>query len=113
LGCITKLIRFVVFLFACLWLALVVYNLLGRRHYVQAYRNGTYRVVEGPVEHYSWKGKTECFSIHAAVFCRGTGNPDQLAWPIGLTREGVPVRVAYIGDKNPRILRLEVGRNSR
>jgi hypothetical protein len=113
LGCITKLIRFVVFLFACLWVALVAYKLHDRSARVQAYRNGTYRVVEGPVEDYSWKGKTECFRIHAAVFCRRTGNPDQLAWPTGLTREGVPVRVAYSGDKNPQILRLEVGRNSR
>jgi hypothetical protein len=101
------------FLFACLWMVLLAYTLLNRRRYVQAYRNGKYGVVEGPVEHYSWKGKTECFSVRGVEFCRGTGNPDQLAWPVGLTREGLPVRIAYSEAVHPKILRLDIGRNSR
>jgi len=110
---ITKIVRCFVFLFACLWLVLVAYNLLNRRSYVQAYRNGKYTLVEGRVERYSWKGKTECFTVRGVEFCRGTGTPDQLAWRIGLTREGVPVRVAYSEvDQYPKILRLDIGRNS-
>jgi hypothetical protein len=111
---ITKVLRSFVFLFACLWVVLLAYKPLDRRRYVQAYENGKYTVVEGPVEHYSWKGKTECFSVRGVEFCRGTGNPDQLAWPIGLTSERLPVRIAYSEmNQFPKILRLEIGRNSR
>lgn len=111
---ITKAIRYLMLLFACLWVVLVAYKLLDRRRYVQQYQNGRYAVVEGPVEYYSWKGKTECFGVRSVEFCRGTGNPDQLAWPIGLTREGLPVRIAYSEiDQFPKILRLDIGRNSR
>lgn len=114
LGFTTKIVKVFAFLFACLWAAVVAYKLLDRSHYVQAYRNGEFAVVEGPVEHYSWKGKTECFRIRGLEFCRGTGNPDPLAWPIGLTREGLPVRVAYSEMHNfPKVLRLEIGRNPR
>lgn len=114
MGPTTKIVRLLVFLYACLLMVLVGYNLRIRRHYVEAYRNGEYKVVEGRVEHYSWKGKTECFSVRAVVFCRGTGNPDQLAWPIGLTQEGSAVRIAYSDiDSFPKILRLEIGHNSR
>ena len=113
-GFITKVERSLLFLFACLWVVLVAYKLLDRRRYVQAYENGKYAVVEGPVEHYSWKGKTECFSVRGVEFCRGTGNPDQLAWPIGYTSERLPVRIAYSEmDHFPKILRLEVGSKSR
>src|SRR5215472_7734433 len=111
---ITKVFRSFVFLFLCLWVVLLVYNLRNRKRYVQAYQNGKYEVVEGPIEHYSWKGKTECFTVRGVEFCRGTGNPDQLAWPIGLTTERLPVRVAYCEiEQFPKILRLEIGRNSR
>jgi hypothetical protein len=56
----------------------------------------------------------ECFSVHDLEFCRGTGNPDQLAWPAGLTQKGLPVRVAYSEmEKFPKILRLKIARNSR
>jgi len=109
-----NILKFFIFLFACLWAAIVAYNLRDRRHYVQAYENGMYAVVEGAVEQYSWVGKTECFTVRGKEFCRGTGNPDQLAWPIGLVTKGLPVRVAYSEmNKFPKILRLEIGRNSR
>jgi len=114
LGCISKIVKAGAFLFACLWLTFVGYKLHDRKHFVQAYKVGKYAVVEGPVEHYSWIGKTECFTVRGIEFCRGTGNPEQLAWPIGLTKEGLPVRVAFSSDhKFPKILRLEVGHNSR
>jgi len=125
LGPITKFIRYVMLFFACLWLAFVAYYFFDRRHYVQAYQNGKYSLVEGPVEHYSWKGKTECFSLRDLEFCHGTANqfgwdpPFRLGsstWPVGLIREGVPVRVAYLDNQppqSPHILRLEIGSNSR
>jgi len=110
----TKVVRSLVVLFACLWVALVAYKLRERRRYIQAYRDGQYTVVEGRAEHYSWKGKTECFSVRGVEFCRGTGNPEQLAWPIGLVREGLPVRVTYSEIQQlPKILRLDIGRISR
>jgi hypothetical protein len=113
LGFVTKVVRSAVFLYACLLVVLLAYNFRDRRRYVQAYQTGRYAVVEGRVEHYSRKGKTECFSVRGVEFCRGTGNPDQLAWPIGLTSEGLPVRIAYFAGQFPRILRLDIGRNSR
>jgi hypothetical protein len=110
-------------LFALLWVVFTSYYFLEQRHYVQAYQNGKYKVVEGPVEHYSWTGKHECFSVRGVEFCHGTANQvgwDPLfrlgpsTWPVSLTREGRPVRVAYSFDhKFPMILRLEIGSNSR
>ena len=111
LGLITTFFRSFVLFFVSLWLVLFSYNFLGRRHDVQAYENGRFAVVEGPVEHYSWKGKTECFSVRGVEFCRGTAN--RLGWPVGLAREGLPVRIAYRDDEYRKILRLEIGRNSR
>lgn len=113
LGFVSRGVKLIVILFACLWMALVVYKLKDRGHYIEAYRSGKYAVVEGTVEHYSWKGKTECFDLRGVEFCRGTGNPEQLGWPIGLTREGLPVRVAYANEEHRKILRLEIGRSSR
>ena len=121
----SKLVRYFMLLFACLWVIVVVYHVRNRRHYVQAYQNGKYSLVEGPVEHYSWKGKTECFSLRGVEFCHGTANqvgwqpPLRLgpsSWPVGLIRQGLPVRVAYSDDQPPQsplILRLEIGSNSR
>jgi hypothetical protein len=109
-----KILRSLVILFVCLWVVLLAHNLRSRKRYVEAYQNGKYEVVEGPVEHYSWIGKTECFSVRSVEFCRGTGNPDQLAWPIGLTSERLPVRIAYSEmDRFPKILRLEIAGSSR
>ena len=109
-----KRVRWAVVLFGCLWAALVTYKLHERRRYIEAYRDGTYTVVEGRAEHYSWKGKTECFGVKGVEFCRGTGNPDQMSWPIGTVSEGLPVRVAYTEMGGfPKILRLETGRVSR
>ena len=109
-----KRLRALVVLFACLWVILVAYKLRERRRYIQAYRDGKYTVVEGRAEHYSWKGKTECFRVRGVEFCRGTGNPEQLGWPIGLVSEGLPVRVTYSEmNQFPKILRLDIGRASR
>jgi len=108
-----------VLLFACIWLAATSYYFLGRRHDLRAYQNGKYKLVEGPVEHYSWKGKTECFSVRGVEFCHGTANivgwdpPLRFGpstWPVGFIHDGLPVRVAYSGDPYLKILRLDISR---
>jgi hypothetical protein len=129
LGPTTKVGRGVVLFFACLWVAVASLYFFDRRHDIQGYRNGKYKVVERPVEHYEWQGKHECFTVRGVDFCHGTANqfgwvpPFRLgpsSWPIGLTREGLPVRVAYSDDpipleKNvfPLVLRLDIVSNSR
>ena len=122
LGPTTKFWRGAVFFFACLWGGAAAYFFLGRRHDLQLYRNGSYKVVEGPVEHYSWKGKTECFRVRGVEFCHGTANQvgwappfglGPASWPVSLTPEGRPVRVSYDDDHEFHVLlRLEVGGNS-
>lgn len=115
----SKLVRYFMLLFACLWVIVVLYHVRNRKHYVQAYQDGKYSLVEGPVEHYSWVGKHECFSVRGVEFCHGTANlvgwnpPFRLGpstWPVGLTHEGLPVRVAYSEDDGfHTILRLDIG----
>ena len=99
--------RSFVFLFAGVSTILFFYNFRSYSRDVQAYQTGKYKTVEGLVERYSWIGKHECFSVRGAEFCRGTAN--RLGWPVGLTREGLPVRIAYLDDGYLRIVRLEVG----
>jgi hypothetical protein len=110
LGAITILLRSFVVLLACVCLVLFAYNLRRRTDDVRAYESGKYKVVEGTVDHYSWRGKTECFGVGGLEFCRGTAS--RLGWPVGLTREGLAVRIAYLDDGYLRIVRLEVGRSS-
>jgi hypothetical protein len=98
-------------LFAFVVMIFAAYFLLGRRQIIKAYQNGKCAVVEGPVEHYSWKGKTECFSVRGAEFCHGTapvldGFNQSSVWHAGLIGKGMPVRVAYY---NGVILRLDIG----
>jgi len=98
------------------------YYFVNQRHLIQAYQNGKYKAVEGPVEHYSWKGKHECFSVRGVDFCHGTANtvgwdlPLRLGlstWPVGLLHNGLPARVAYYDhDEFHTILRLDIGRNA-
>jgi hypothetical protein len=114
-----------VFLLALLWGVPAAYTFHARTHERQLYRNGKYKVVEGPVEHYSLEAKHECFSVRGVEFCHGTANqvgwvpPLRLGpstWPVGLfsTSEGLPVRVAYYDDGQYHVLlRLDIGRNSR
>lgn len=123
LGCIRFVYRSFALLFACLWLVFTVCSVLSQKKDIEAFQKGGYAVVEGPVEHYSWSGKTECFSVRGVEFCHGTANqvgwdpPFRLGpatWPVGVAFEGLPVRVAYSRhDGFSTILRLEVGRFSR
>lgn len=115
-------VKVCVFLFACLWAAFVAYTFHHRHLAVKAYQDGEYKVVEGTVHHYSWNGKHECFSVRAIEFCHGTANAigwdpplrfGPTTWPVGSMRDGSPVRVAYSQGEYPRILRLEIARNSR
>jgi hypothetical protein len=124
LGPSIKFARGVVLFFACLWVAAASLYFLNRRHDVEAYRNGSYKIAEGPVEHYQWQGKHECFTVRSIDFCHGTANPfgwvppfrlGPASWPVGLTREGLAVRVAYSDDPVPLeksafplVLRLDV-----
>jgi uncharacterized SAM-binding protein YcdF (DUF218 family) len=110
-----------ILLFACVWAATTSYYFRRRTHDIQTYQSRQYKAIEGPVEHYSWNGKHECFSVRGVEFCHGTANtvgwdpPLRLApstWPVGLLREGLTVRVAYSSDQSyPRVLRLDIARN--
>lgn len=119
LGPIVKVERYVILFFVCLWGGPASYYFLNQRREVQTYRNGNYKVVEGRVEHYSWVGKHECFTVRGVEFCHGTANqvgwdpPFRLgpsSWPVGVIFERQPVRVAYHDQGDFHImLRLEVG----
>jgi len=129
LGPITKFVKGVVLFVPCLWVALASLYFLDRRHDIQAYRNGKYKVVEGPVERYERQVKHECFTVRGVDFCHSTIDqfgwdpPFRLgpsSWPVGVTREGLPVRVAYSDDPrpfetnaSPLLLRLDIVSNSR
>src|SRR5262249_13723803 len=74
LGCVKWLFRSFILLFVCVWVVFTAYQFRHRRHDIQAYESGRDTVVEGLVEHYSWKGKHECFSVRGVQFCHGTAN---------------------------------------
>jgi hypothetical protein len=111
-----------ILLFPCVLSVFAAYYFVDQRRYVQAYQQGNYAVVEGPVEHYSWIGKHECFTVRDVEFCHGTANivgweplfrfaPS--TWPVGLAHEGLLVRVAYSPGEYPKMLRLDVAHNVR
>jgi hypothetical protein len=110
LGPVTTVARYLMFLFACLLVTLNAYFLLDRRQSIRAYQSGKYVMVEGPIEHYSWRGKTECFRVRGVDFCHGTTPVlegfHQSGWHGGLIGESMPVRVAYYSGV---ILRLDIG----
>lgn len=111
MGAIKKAARRFLLLPVCLWLILFYVYHLGRKPYVQAYKSGNYLSVEGPVEHSSRRGKSECFTVRGAEFCHScvdvvTINFFRRGFECGLVSGGRPVRVAAY---NGRILRLDVG----
>ena len=121
-GCTKWFFRGFILLLSCVLVFFAAYYFVNQKHYVQAYRDGKYKAVEGPVEHYSRVGKHECFSLRGVEFCHGTANiagwypplrVGPTTWPIGLMGEDLPVRVVYTDEQYPKILRLDVGRNSR
>jgi hypothetical protein len=68
-GGLLKAARRFLLLPVCLWLLVFYVYSLGQRPYLQAYKSGNYLSVEGPVEHSSWTGKRECFTVHGAELC--------------------------------------------
>jgi len=122
LGCMKWFFRGFILFLVFVGVVFTAYYFLRRRNAIQAYTNGKYKIVEGPVEHYSWKAKHECFSVRGVEFCHGTANPigwdpplrlGPSTWPLGFLRDGLPVRIAYSDDQYPKILRLDIGRSSR
>jgi hypothetical protein len=100
--------------FACLWsglaFATMFHEYLNLR---SAYRHGQFSVVEGSVTNFRpmpYQGhQDECFFVQSDTFCysdyvvtAGFNNSASHGGPI---REGLPVRVSYIGNT---IVRLEV-----
>ena len=100
--------------FACLWSGLVFTSTFSEYLRLRsAYRRGQFSVVEGSVTNFRpmpYEGhQDECFSVRSETFCysdygvtAGFNNSASHGGPI---REGLPVRVSYIGNT---IVRLEV-----
>lgn len=100
--------------FACLWSG-VMFSTTFREYAAlhSAYRRSQFSVVEGQVSNFRpmpYQGhQLECFSVQAQTFCysdyvvmAGFNNSASHGGPI---REGLPVRVSYVGSS---IVRLEV-----
>jgi hypothetical protein len=104
--------------FACLWSGLAFASTFGEYFKLDsAYRQGHFSVVEGHVTNFRpmpYEGhKDECFSVESETFCysdyvitAGFNNSASHGGPI---RNGLPVRVSYVGDA---IVRLEIGGDS-
>jgi hypothetical protein len=100
--------------FACIWSAFAFSTTSGEYASLRSgYRNGQFSVVEGQVTNFHpmpYEGhQEECFSVQAQTFCYSdyviTGGFNNTASHGGPIREGLPVRVSYIGNA---IVRLEV-----
>jgi len=105
-------------IFAPFWvLVTFVYTFADYRKCIEAYRTGSYAVAEGYVEDFHpmpYEGhQEECFSIQSETFCYSDyivqAGFNQSASHGGPIRQGLPIRVAYYGN---RILRLEVRADS-
>jgi len=104
--------------FACLWSGLTFSTTFGEYTSLRsAYGRSKFSVVDGPVTKFRpmpYQGhQDECFSVQSQTFCysdyvvtAGFNNSASHGGPI---REGLPVRVSYIGNT---IVRLEVASNS-
>jgi hypothetical protein len=100
--------------FACLWSA-VTFSTTFREYtgLRSAYRRSQFSVIEGRVTNFRpmpYQGhQDECFSVQSQTFCysdyvvtAGFNNSASHGGPI---REGLPVRISYVGNT---IIRLEV-----
>jgi hypothetical protein len=100
--------------FACLWSGLTFSTTFGEYfHLRSAFRRSQFSVVEGRVTSFRpmpYEGhQDECFSVRSQTFCysdygvtAGFNNSASHGGPI---REGLPVRVSYVGNT---IVRLEI-----
>jgi hypothetical protein len=100
--------------FACLLSGVVFPNVFGEyRNLRSEYRKGHFSVVEGPVTNFHpmpYEGhQEECFSVQTHTFCYSDyeimGGFNNTASHGGPIREGLPIRVSFIGST---IVRLEV-----
>ena len=100
--------------FACLWSGLAFTTMFPEYLNLRSvYRKGQFSVVEGPVTNFRpmpYEGhQEECFSVQSQTFCYSdyvvTGGFNNATSHGGPIREGLPVRVSYIGNT---IVRLEV-----
>ena len=104
--------------FACLWSGLT-FSTTFREYYSlrSAYRRSQFSVVEGRVTNFRpmpYQGhQDECFSVQSRTFCYSdyavTAGFNNSASHGGPVREGLLVRVSYVGNA---IVRLEVASNS-
>ena len=109
-----KLVGYFMIGFACLWSGLAFSIMLSEYlNLHSAYRLGKFSVVDGPVSNFRpmpYEGhQDECFSVQSQTFCysdygvtSGFNHSTSHGGPI---REGIPVRVSYIGNT---IIRLEI-----
>lgn len=100
--------------FACLWSGLAFATMLPEYLNLRsAYRQGHFSITEGFVTNFRpmpYEGhQSECFSVQSETFCysdyvvsAGFNNSASHGGPI---RDGVPIRVSYIGNT---IVRLEI-----
>jgi hypothetical protein len=110
----SKFFGYFLVLFSLIWLmATLGFPYSQYRRLASAYRSGGYSMVEGEVEDFKpmpFEGHTdECFSVQSQRFCysdfeigAGFKNTSSHGGPI---RQGLPIRVFYIGDT---IVRLDV-----
>lgn len=100
--------------FACLWSGVTFSSTF--REYVRvrsAYRRSQFKVVEGRVTNFRpmpYAGhQDECFSVQSQTFCYSdyevTAGFNNSASHDGPIRDGLPVRVSYVGNS---IVRLEI-----
>jgi len=100
--------------FASLWVLGAFGSMYSQyRRCVEKYRHGEYSVVEGDVEDFDpmpYEGhQDECFTVQGKRFCYSDysiqAGFNQSASHGGPIRQGLPVRIAFSGDK---ILRVEI-----
>jgi hypothetical protein len=113
-----RLVGYCMIGFACLWSVLTFATMLAEYLNLSSdYRRGQFSVVEGLVTNFRpmpYEGhREECFSVQSQAFCysdyevtAGFNNSASHGGPI---REGLPVRVFYVGNT---IIRLEVAPNT-
>jgi hypothetical protein len=109
-----RFVSYFMVVFACLWSGFAFSTMFSEYLSLRSeYRKGQFSVVEGRVTNFHpmpYEGhQDECFSVQAETFCYSdyaiTGGFNNAASHGGPIREGLPVRVSYIGNT---IVRLEV-----
>lgn len=109
-----RFVGYFMVVFACIWSVFAFSKTYGEYAGLRSdYRKGRFLVVEGNVTNFHpmpYEGhQEECFSVQTETFCYSdyviTGGFNNTASHGGPLREGLPVRVSYIGNA---IVRLEV-----